>query len=237
MKKRNPYFIFLLVLPLVLFISCLDSNSNDEFETASFFSLTLNVTNIGGGLFDGQNTMVVESIKFTLRNVELERENQNNLNFGQGLGVASFSTTNTDDLTLGNGQVGQGLFSGIQFDISKPRSTDSITDTDLVEFTNGEVTNTFSIVVRGSFNDDNFVFRSDEELAVDLSFESIVNMPANNGLMVIRLLPNANNWFRDEQSRLINPAGANEEQILQISENIRDSFRPDVIVRNAAEFL
>lgn len=226
-----------LTLSLVFLASCFDSSTgNTEFPSS--FNVTLNVTDIRSDQFDGQNTAVVEEIKFTLGNIKLSRENSDDVTFNRSLIVANFSSENTDDVTIGTGQIAAGIYNGFSFEMLQPVISDQITDSDLVIFDDSnEITESFSIFISGTFNDEPFEYTTSAELNVALSFSQLVDMPEVEGNMSIRLLPQSNSWFRDENSRLFNPSNADSTQVQQINENITESFSVEVVVFNEAQLL
>lgn len=217
--------------------SCLDSSTNNT-EIPSSFNLSLNVQGMGTDQFDGQNSISVETVKFTLGDLELKLENDENITFAQNLLLAEFTSDDTDDVTIGTGGIAGGIYSGFNFAMIPPDGSGQITDSDLIEFNDdGEVSEAFSIFISGTYNDEPFEYRTSSELQLDLTFEQMVDMPEFSGNMTVRLLPQTNSWFRDEDSRLINPNDANETQTEQINENLVQSFAVDVVVFNDAVLL
>lgn len=235
-KRLSTPGIF-LTISLAFLVSCFDSSTgNSEFPSS--FNVTVNVTDIGSDQFDGQNTAVVETIKFTMGNLKLARENSEDVTFTQRLLVASFSSENTDDATIGTGRIASGIYNGFSFEMLPPTSSDQITDSDLVIFDDSnEITESFSIFISGSFNDESFEYTTSAELGVDLDFNQLVDMPETQGNMTIRLLSQSNNWFRGNDSRLINPVSADSAQVQQINENIIESFSAGIVVFNDAQLL
>lgn len=237
MTNRLFSYVILLFISLTFLVSCLDSSTNDT-EIPSSFNLSLNVQGMGTDQFDGQNTIAVETVKFTLGNLELKRENEENVTFGQNILLAEFTSDNTNDETIGTGGVAGGIYSGFIFEMLPPDGSGRITDSDLIEFNDdGEVSEAFSVFISGTFNDEPFEFRTSAELELDLGFDQMVDMPEVSGNMTVRLLPQTNSWFRDEESRLINPNEASETQTSQINENLVQSFTVNVVVFNDAVLL
>jgi len=237
MTNRLSTYVIMLIVSLTFLASCLDSSTNNT-EIPSSFNLSLNVQGMGTDQFDGQNTIALETVKFTLGNLELTRENDENITFGQNLLVAEFTSDNTDDETIGTGGVAGGIYNGFIFEMLPPDGSGQITDSDLIEFNDdGEVAEAFSVFISGTFNDEPFEYRTSAELELDLTFEQMVDMPEVSGNMTVRLLPQTNNWFRDEDSRLINPNDANETETEQINENLVQSFSVNVVVFNDAVLL
>jgi len=234
MQNRISIAGVFFILILAFLASCLDSSTNTT-DVPSSFSITVNVQGIGSSQFDGQNRAVVEGVKFTLGNLELKRADSENITFDQTLLVANFSSGDTQDVVLGSGQLAGGTYNGFAFEMLPPGPSDQITDSDLVIVDDGgEISESFSIFISGTFNEEPFEYKTSDELNLDLVFEQMVDMPDTFGGMTVRLIPVSNGWFRDNDSSLINPADADSVQQQQINDNITQSFAVDVVVSNAA---
>lgn len=88
-----------------------------------------------------------------------------------------------------------------------------------------------SVLVEGSYNGSDFVYRSDLEAEQELEGLAL-ELPLVGGQLNVTLLVDLQRWFRDGQDRLVDPAtanvgGLNEELVEENIVNSFDAFEDD----------
>jgi len=238
MRSQNLFIIVTLLFSLSFLTSCLDSDDDTTTEFPSNINISFNIPDIGESKFDGQNTLAVERARFAIRSFTLKRDEQSNFNLGDGLAVIGFSTADTEDVSLGSRQIGGAVFTGVLFEITQPETSDQIQDFDFIVLNeSGELEQAFTMIIEGTFNGDPFEYKTEGVLEIDLDFDSFVNLPNTGGGMTVRLLPRTENWFRDDQSRLIDPSNVTETQEMMINTNVRNSWNLEVDVNENTEVM
>lgn len=168
----------------------------------------------------GDNVLSITEAKFVLRKVVLGNEHGDNggdcdvklgpfvvyLDMTQKVGIAAMA------------KIPLGTFDEIKFQVHKPSPNEGIGDPDFFESNSRR----FSVVVKGFFNGNFFVFKSDVTVAKEIEFEGqpviIGAVPVVN--LTIRLSPYL--WFMQE-GVLIDPLDENNKNI--IDQNIKNSLR------------
>ncbi len=240
-KSMRSEFILIVVtlfFSLLFLSSCLDDDDRTTSEFPSNINISFNIPDIGQSKFDGQNTLTVERARFAIRSFALKRDEQSNFNLGDGIAFIGFSTADTEDIDIGSRQIGGAVFTGVLFEITRPENSDQIQDFDFIVLNeNGELERAFTMIIEGTFNGEPFEYKTEGVLEIELDFESFVNLPNTNGGMNIRLLPRTENWFRDNQSRLINPSNVTETEEMMINTNVRNSWDLEVEINENTEVL
>ena len=166
---------------------------------------------------DGTNEIEIREVKFFIEEFELE---------GTG-GTADFELEDLDDfivnlpldgtpLTIIQAEIPSGFYDEFEMEIEKPDSDINVTDFDF-----RDETGSYSVVVKGVFNGEDFTFRSSEdfEIDVDLNPPLEISETAQSTLVIEIFVPI---WFMGADGMIMHPKEL--KNIDKINENIEDSF-------------
>ena len=166
---------------------------------------------------DGTNEIEITEVKFFLEEFELD---------GTG-GTADFELEDQDDfivnlpldgspLTIAQAQIPTGFYDEFEMEIEKPDSDITVTDTDF-----RDETGSYSTVVKGLYNGEEFTFRSTEDFEIDLDLNPPMEISetSQSTLVIEIFLPI---WFMGNDGMVMDPKEHGNAE--KINDNIEDSF-------------
>ena len=117
-----------------------------------------------------------------------------------------------------SGRIPEGNYSKIKFKIHKPEDYQTPPDP---EFKTGNSGNQrFSVIIKGTYNGSNFVYRSRKSVNMVFSLNRPLSIGPTMRNVTIKI--DIASWFRNG-SDVLDPSNSSNED--QIDDNIRDSFR------------
>lgn len=113
-----------------------------------------------------------------------------------------------------------GSYDEIRFDVHKPEDNETPPDP---EFKTGDSGNErFSVIIRGTCDGQEFVYRSNENMKQELELTTPLVIDGDTGNLNVTLTVDLSQWFTDEDGNPINPANPDNENA--IDESIKRSF-------------
>ncbi|RPI18006.1 MAG: hypothetical protein EHM58_07220 [Ignavibacteriae bacterium] len=164
------------------------------------------------------NQVNVTSAKFLLKDIEFA-ENRGGCNsIAVGPVVANVLVNGgTSNVVVGN--LPNGAYSEIRFKIHKMGHNDPISDPEFVEGPGGN--QRFSVVVKGTFNEEPFVYKSRVTVNKVLQFQDPLIINEGSKFRIVMVI-SPQLWFL-KNGDFLDPN--KESNRYQIDKNIRDSFR------------
>lgn len=165
-----------------------------------------------------ENEMELTEVKFFIEELELDGTN----------GTPDFEAEDLNDfianipldgspLEIDRIQIPDGLYDEFEIEFEKPDDDDvEVTDRDF-----RDETGAYSLVVKGIFNGEDFMFRSSEDFEIELDLDPPVEF-ADGSHSVLVLEIDVNHWFRDDAGMILDPKDPNNLET--INENIEASF-------------
>ena len=147
--------------------------------------------------------------------MELESADEDSLDFEREAFIISLPLDGSP-LTLTESEIPAGFYDEFELEIEKPESDENISDPDF-----RDETGSYSVVVKGLYNDEPFTFRSDEDFELELDLNPPLDISeSDDALLVISV--DVSDWFRGSDGTDLDPKDfANLETI---NENIENSF-------------
>lgn len=209
---RTTALLFTAALMMVVLLSC----GNNGVTTPD--TTTGNNTSVSVKLDDnvqmGYTNISITEAKFLIKSVEYELEGTGiEKEVELGPDIVSMNV-NGNINTILNGRVPAGVYDRIKFEVHKPEDNEYIPDPD---FTNE---GRWSFIIKGSYNNSPFVYRSGKSQNLVINFNKPVNLQSaeiNITMLVNKLL-----WFVVNGIE-IDPRDHNYEN--EIDDNIKNSFR------------
>jgi len=185
-----------------------ESGANSQAAKLQQSSTTVN---------DGTNEIEITEVKFFIEEFELDGTN----------GTADFELEEQDDfivnlpldgspLTIAQAQIPTGFYDEFEMEIEKPDSDINVSDTDF-----RDETGSYSTVVKGLYNGEEFTFRSTEDFEIDLDLNPPMEISetSQSTLVIEIFLPV---WFMGSDGMVMNPNEQGNAE--KINENIEESF-------------
>lgn len=219
LSMRALLMIFLLISALAL-LNAGCNNENTEVVTGNSSG-----DNVSVGFYSenstGDNTLEITEAKFVLKKLVLDNEHGDNgdhecdvklgpfvvyLDLTQKVGLAALA------------KIPLGIYDEIKFQVHKPSPNEGISDPDFFESNSRR----FSVVVKGFFNGNPFIFKSAVTVSKEIELEGqpiiIGAIPIAN--LTIRLSPYI--WFA-HNGEILDPSNSANEH--EIDQNIKNSLR------------
>jgi hypothetical protein len=218
MKYKNKIIstVFsILVLALLTYVGC----KNEESVTP-----TTGDNNVSMGFFaennSTDNTIVIDEAKFLLRKLDLEVENGEDAQEVKLGPFVVYLDLNAKVVIAAMAKIPGGSFDEIHFQIHKPSPQENISDPDFTESTSKR----FSVVIKGFFNGNRFVYKSPITIAREIEIENHpVTVPASSEVIVnLTISLNPYSWF-DRNGEILDPTDQNNWN--DIDHNIRESLK------------
>jgi hypothetical protein len=166
---------------------------------------------------DGTNEIEITEVKFFIEEFELDGTN----------GTADFELEEQDDfivnlpldgspLTIAQAQIPTGFYDEFELEIEKPDSDINVSDTDF-----RDETGSYSAVVKGIYNGEEFTFRSTEDFEIELELNPPMEISeTSQSTLIIEIFVPV--WFMGKDGMVMDP---NEQSNAEkINENIEESF-------------
>lgn len=166
---------------------------------------------------DGTNEIEIQEVKFFLEEFELDGTN----------GTADFELEDLNDfivnlpldgtpLTITQAEIPVGLYDEFEMEIEKPDSDIEVTDLDF-----RDETGSYSVVVKGLYNGEEFTFRSSEDFEIDVDLNPPLEITeTSQSTLVIEIFVPV--WFMGADGMIMNPKELGNAE--KINENIENSF-------------
>lgn len=229
LRKLQGISIALIIVIMTIFTGCDSTQPNiDDFGQGAIL-MKANVGSINAKfetsqtrqgeirVNDGNNEIEIQEVKFFLEEFELDGTN----------GTSDFELEDLDDfivnlpldgspVNIAQAEIPAGFYDEFEMEIEKPDSDVEVTDRDF-----RDETGSYSVVVKGLFNGEEFTFRSSEgfEIDVDLYPPLEISETSQSTLVVEIFVPI---WFMGADGLVMDPKEFSN--VDQINENIENSF-------------
>jgi len=217
-------FIALLISMVTLFASCLDM---DFEEPNTGFTLSIGLQSTEEPMTTEEDTLEVIGARFLLDNVEIEAIPENEI-FEESKRLVNISDLGIqNEVRVASGELLGGEYVGVSYELTLPGFDTEITDEDLVvRDDTGNVTDVYSMVIVGLYNDEVFVFRSKYNERVEYSFDRNVNLPEKDGLLDIILMGEWKEWFTSNDGEILDPTDSTNQSAIE--ENFSRFFTAEI---------
>jgi len=217
-NKISVVSFYLIILLLVSFIGCKNENLiSPESELSKPNNNNVAVSFFSGSISDINSFNITEA-KFVLRQMRLKvSEGETLADIRMEPFVVNLNLTTHAVITAAIATILSGNYHMLKLQIHKPSPQDNISDPDFMESNRS-----FSVVVKGFFNEEPFVFKSAITSARGIIIENSPIFIAPTVLVNFTITLNPYFWFY-RSGELMNPMNQNNQHY--IDDNIRDSFK------------
>lgn len=212
-------FFSLLFLAGYLFTGC--DTTNADLEDAGMLQLQMASTspNSSGKLFKASQEnqgLIIEEVKLFIEEMELESVENDSLDFEIENFIVNLPLDGSP-LVLTEQIVPAGIYDEFELEIEKPDDKDLVVNDSDFQDETGE----YSVVVKGLYNGEEFMFRSSEDFEIDIDLNPpLVIEEGSSSVLLISI--DVYSWFIGSNGEELDPKDpANTERI---NENIEKSF-------------
>ncbi|CAN5391941.1 hypothetical protein BH23BAC3_BH23BAC3_17340 [soil metagenome] len=162
------------------------------------------------------NTLEIQEVKLFIEEMELESVMDDSLDFEIEYFIVNLPLDGTP-LVITEKQIPAGLYDEFELEIEKPDDDDvEVNDPDF-----RDETGSYSLVVKGLFNGEEFTFRSSEDFEIEMDLNPPLEVTeSESSTLVISI--DVDSWFRSSDGEYLDPKDFRNTE--QINENIENSF-------------
>jgi hypothetical protein len=209
-------FLALSFLSGVIFFSGCGNDPVTSSGNSSNDNLTMSV--MSDEYKYDNNQIVITEAKALIEKVELETEPSSQSAYLRIDPFVINLNSVRSVLQAVSGQIPSGNYQKFKFQIHKPEDDQTPPDP---EFKTGNSGNQrFSVIIKGIYNGNSFIYRSRKTVNMVFTFNSILNIAQSNRNVTLNINPAL--WFKSG-SMIVDPNNQDNEDI--IDDNIRDSFK------------
>ncbi|MEX1135377.1 MAG: hypothetical protein WEB89_00660 [Balneolales bacterium] len=163
-----------------------------------------------------QEGLVIEEVQLFISEMELESVENDSLDFEIENFIVNLPLDGSP-LILSDREVPAGMYDEFELEIEKPDDEDVVVNNSDFQDETGE----YSVVVKGLYNGEEFMFRSSEDFELEIDLNPLLVIE-DGGSSVLVISIGVDSWFRGSEGQDLDPKDpANTEQI---NENIERSF-------------
>lgn len=213
-----------LVLQLVI-SGCDTTNSTNDDTTSLSLSLAVQNSNQATDNTTQSSHLTITEAKILIREIELESDLEDDgiaddsLDFETGPVAVNLNLDGSLNPISVN-EVPAGRYDEIEFEIHKPEDNETPPDPDFKIGTSGD--ERFSVIVRGTYNGQDFLYRSTENMEQEIELGSPLIIEEGQGNINVTLTIDLSRWFVDENGNELDPTL--EDNRDEIDESIKRSF-------------
>jgi len=217
-------FAIVLVTMVSLLSGCLDM---DFEEPNTGFTLSIGLQSTEERMVNKGDTLEVIGARFFINNIEMEAIPDNEI-FEENKTLVNISDLGIqNEVRVASGELLGGEYIGVSYELVLPGFDTDIVDDDLIVRDNtGNVTDVYSMVIIGLYNDELFVFKSKFDDRVEYSFDRNVTLPEKEGLLDIILMAEWRAWFTSGDGGIIDPTDPANQSAIE--ENFSRFFTAEI---------
>jgi hypothetical protein len=223
-RNKIPGFASLIFAVLLLAVISGCSKDNPVQPSANNFSFSAAADNGTTGM-NPQNVLKIKEAKVMIKDLKIDLEKEGGSEEDEDINIGPFVINLSMDSKLNlitSTQLPAGNYEKVKFQIHKLQENEILPDPDFSD-ANGR----YSVVVKGSFNGADFVYKSNVTANQKVNLQKTLNVAAT-------ISPNITfyaapyDWFYDDNGNLLDPLSQISKNI--IDHNIRDNLRHQIRV-------
>lgn len=216
------YYSFVAVLAVFLTTSCDalqngDSPANVQVQMQVENTAALGKVATGSGTQSAANDIVLEEVKLFVEEFELESLRDDDYDFELDDIIVNLPLDGTP-FTVTQQEVRPGLYEEFEMEVERPGDDTQVSDSDF-----SDDTGRYSIAVRGTFNGEEFFFRSKKDFELEMDLNPPLEI-AEGEEFSLTLGVDLSKWFYDAESDdYLDPS--DEANLAKINNSIAKSFK------------
>lgn len=206
----------LLFLASLFFIATGCNLANSDGDTAKDVAVTMQVQNSSAAKLKANAIDSLTEIKLLVEELELESATEDSMDFEVESLVIDLPLDGTT-LQLTSHPIPAGFYDEFELEIAHDEDAQLLDDPD---FSEGD--SRFSMVIKGIYNGEEFMFRSEEDFEIELELNPPLEISDNTGSAQVAIKIDTSTWFLDSQGNPLDPT--DPVNYNTINENIERSF-------------
>lgn len=219
LTNSNIFFATVLAAFVATGCSISDSNNNAPKPVSVNMQVATTGTAPVAPKTTSSNHVTLSSVKMLVEELELESVEEDSLDFEIENQVINLPLDGTP-YQLAAANIPPGLYDEFELEIEGLDDDDVVNDPD---FTGGS--DEISIVIKGTYNGEDFTFKSEEDFEIEFEFSPPIQIDENTTNVDINLMVDIDSWFVDSSGNELDPTDPGDRE--QIEENIKKSFKAD----------
>ena len=221
---KQLFFATVLVVVSSLVSGCLDMDFEEPYTG---FTLSIGLQSTEEPMIHEEDTLEIIGARYLLDNIEIEAIPDNEI-FEENKTLVNISDLGIqNEVRVASGELLGGEYIGVSYEMVLPGFDTDIVDDDLVvRDDTGNVTDVYSMVIIGLYNDEIFVFKSKFDDRVEYSFDRNVTLPEKEGLLDIILMGEWRAWFTSSDGGILDPTDPANQSAIE--ENFSRFFTAEI---------
>jgi len=217
---KNLYRLLPLFIAGSLFAVSCDTTNPGLDETANLqLQMQVNTTTTASKQIQTSNSQIgikIQEVKLFVEEMELESIQNDSLDFEIENFIVNLPLDGSP-LILTEQEIPAGIYDEFELEIEKPDDGEvAVNDPDF-----RDETGSYSIVVKGLYNGEEFMFRSSEDFEIDIDLNPPLEL-GDGGNSVLIISVDVYSWFKGADGEDLDPNNPNNTE--RINENIERSF-------------
>lgn len=228
MNIKLPKTLMLASLSFVLLMIGCDATNSDGNQPSLSLSFAVKSSAqpkaVTGNSLQSSHVTITEA-KMLIREVEFESDLEDDgiaddsLEFETGPFVVELNLNGALN-TIAVKNVPAGSYDEIEFEVHKPEDNETPPDPDFKIGTSGD--ERFSVIIRGTYNGQEFLYRSNENMEQEIELASPLLIDEQTESINVTMSVDLSQWFVSETGSDLDPTDENVRD--QIDESIKRSF-------------
>ncbi|WP_069130262.1 hypothetical protein [Rhodohalobacter halophilus] len=225
--KNSIFKLFNVILVIgVIAVGCDLTESSTDGPSDVQVQMKVNTGAAAKAMLSGSNehsnTLEISEVKMFIEEMELGSVMDDSLDFEIEYFIANLPLDGSP-LVITEKQIPAGLYDEFELEIEKPDDDDvEVNDPDF-----RDETGSYSLVVKGLFNGEEFTFRSREDFEIDIDLNPPLEVTENESSTLVISI-DVNSWFKDRNGEYLDPKDySNTERINETIENSFEGFEDE----------
>lgn len=213
------------LMSMLLLYGCNSTGTNDHMASMSLNFAAQNASSSSKIATTQADELTITEAKMLIKEVELESSLEDDgaandtLDFETGPLVVSLNLDGTPNEVSIN-EVPAGSYDEIEFEVHKPEDGETPPDPDFKTGSSGN--ERFSVIIKGTFNGQDFLYRSRENMEQELELAHPLVINDDTGNTNLTLSVDLSLWFKNENGTTLDPTAENNRS--RIDDSIKRSF-------------
>ncbi|MFP8488717.1 hypothetical protein ACKGJO_06405 [Gracilimonas sp. Q87] len=207
----------LLFAALLITTGCDLANSDNDGPKDVAVKMQVN-TNSTAAKYKAVSLDSLTEIKFLVEELELESVSDDSADFEVENLIVNLPLDGSP-IELTSHGIPYGLYDEFEMEIENDDDENTINDPDFIKDGDDDG---YSMVIKGSYNGEEFMFRTDTDFEIELDLNPPLEISETSGSPSVAINIDPSGWFVDSQGNSLDPTDPNNKEIIE--ENIENSF-------------
>ncbi|MCH2449796.1 MAG: hypothetical protein MK198_06570 [Gracilimonas sp.] len=217
--KLHKLFPPLITLSTILLMTTGCDIANSDNNGPKSVAVNMQVQTSTAAKFKAINLDSLTEIKLLVEELELESVSDDSADFEVGNLIINLPLDGSP-IQLTSQIIPNGIYDEFEMEIENEDDGSSVSDPDFNE--NG---NSYSVVIRGSYDGEEFLFRSDKDFEIEMELNPAIEISDNTSSTAVSINIDPTGWFVDSQGNPLDPSDPANKELIE--NNIENSFEAE----------